>query len=202
MKKTLTNELKTGIVVFLAILVAIFFWVRTSDFRPEPYRLKAYFSHADGIKENAIVTLAGIESGRVEKVQFVYNPDSTKVELVLAIDKGAKVREDAIAFIATTGFVGDAYVGLTPGESNKFLKNNDTVLSEDPVEMRELMKRADEIAENLNRVLGDVKTIVSGNRRKVDGIVTNLEMTSANFRDFSEDIKQHPWKLLMKGSRR
>jgi len=196
--KKFTNEIKTGLVVILAILIGIFFWIKTSNFQSETYQIKTKFSHAEGIKENAIVALAGVEVGRVENLKFTYNPQ-TKVELILSIDKNAKVREDSIAFIGTTGFVGDAYVGITPGTSAVFAKPGASIISEDPVEMRMLMKRADAIAKKLDGVLGDVKTLVSDNRSKVDNIVSNMEDTTANFKEFSADIKSHPWKLLMKG---
>jgi len=200
MKKNLfTNELKTGLVIVAAILIGIFFWFRTSNFRSATYTLKTYFTQPDGIKENAIVTLSGIEVGRVIGVNFVYKPEETKVELILEIDKKAKVREDSIAYVCTTGFVGDAYIGLTPGTSKIFVKSNATLTSEDPVQMRELMKKADQIATRLDVILGDVKTIVSENKDKVNNIVTNLEGTALNFKEFSADIKAHPWKLLMKG---
>ncbi|MGB2705459.1 MAG: MlaD family protein [Candidatus Omnitrophota bacterium] len=194
-----TNEVKTGLVVFMAILIGLFFWLRTSDFKTETYSLKTYFNHAEGIKDDAIVALAGIEVGRVTDINFIYKPDQTKVELVLLIDGKAKIREDSIAYIGTTGFIGDAHIGITPGTSAKFLKLDDVIASEDPVEMRELMKRADEIAKNLDGILGDVKTVVSDNKNKIDNIVTNLEETAVNFNEFSEDIKAHPWKLIIKG---
>ena len=197
--KNMTNEIKTGIVVIAAILVAIFFWLKTTSLQTQPYTIKTYFSIADGIKENSIVSLAGIEVGRVDKVNFVYQPEKTQVELTLLIDKKAKVRGDSIAFIGTTGFIGDAYIGITPGNSQTFLKHNATITSEDPVEMRMLMKRADKITQSLDVILGDVKTLVTDNREKVDNIVQNVEDTTTNFKEFSDDIKKHPWKLLMKG---
>lgn len=197
--KKFANELKTGLMVLMAILVGLFLWLKTVDFRPDVYDLKTYFSHAEGIKESSIVMLAGIEVGTVGGVEFLYNPGETKVKLDLIIDKAAKVRADSIAFIGTTGFIGDAYIGITPGTSPEFLKNNDTIISEDPIEMRKLMKQADEISKNLDAVLGDVKTVVSDNKEKLNNIVASLEETAVNFNEFSKDIKKHPWKLIIKG---
>jgi phospholipid/cholesterol/gamma-HCH transport system substrate-binding protein len=196
--RKLTNELKTGIVIVVAILIGLFLWLKTSDFAVQSYRLKTHFTNAAGIKENAVVTLAGVEAGRVESLNFTYEP-ATKVELVLLLDKKAKVRSDSIAYISSAGFIGDAFVDITPGASNKFLKNNAILISEEPIEMRELMKRADKIAENLDVILADVRGVVSDNKGKIDSIVVNLEQTAVNFNEFSEDIKRHPWKLLMKG---
>ncbi|MEE9500111.1 MAG: MlaD family protein, partial [Candidatus Omnitrophota bacterium] len=108
--KKFANELKTGLMVLMAILVGLFLWLKTVDFRPDVYDLKTYFSHAEGIKESSIVMLAGIEVGTVGGVEFLYNPGQTKIKLDLIIDKAAKVRADSIAFIGTTGFIGDAYI--------------------------------------------------------------------------------------------
>jgi phospholipid/cholesterol/gamma-HCH transport system substrate-binding protein len=185
-------------VVIAAIATALIFWVKTTDFTGSPYRVKAYFNYADGVKQDSIVKLSGIEVGRVEKVSFVYNPD-TKVEVVLNIKEGARIHEDSIAFISTSGMIGDAYIGLTPGSADRpFAKNGAVVVSEDPVEMRKLMKKAEAISEGLEATLNDVKKLVGENKAGIGNIVTNLEATSANFKEFSEDIKQHPWKLLMK----
>ena len=189
-----------------AIIAAIIFWVKTTDFSARPYKLKTYFNYAEGIKTDSIIKLSGIEVGRVEKIKFNYEPE-TKVELVLTLDRKAKIREDSIAFISTSGMIGDAYIGLTPGSPDKpFVKDGATILSEDPIEMRKLMRKADVIAENLDKTLVEVKRLaenvtgaVADNRSRIDNIAVNLEETSVNFKEFSEDIKRHPWKLLMKG---
>jgi phospholipid/cholesterol/gamma-HCH transport system substrate-binding protein len=201
----LNNEMKTGIIVAVATAVAVMFWVKTTDFSASNYKLKTYFTYADGIKVDSIVKLAGIEVGRVEKFDFSYDGD-TRVEVMLTISSKAKIREDSIAFISTSGMIGDAYIGITPGSASKpFVKDGATLVSEDPIEMRKLMKKAESIAENLDKTLteirelaGGVNGVVKDNRPRVDNIVVNLESTAKNFNEFSQDIKAHPWKLLMK----
>ena len=195
----ITNEFKTGIIIIAAIAAGVIFYVKTTNFADKPYRLKTYFNYAEGIKADSIVKLAGIDVGRVEKIEFKYVPE-TKIELILAIDKKAKIHEDSIAFISTSGMIGDAYIGITPGSPDRaFVGEGATLISEDPVEMRKLMKKADAISETLEKTLADVKSLVTDNKAKVDSIASNLESPAVNFKDFSEDIKQHPWKLLMKG---
>jgi hypothetical protein len=44
-----------------------------------------------------------------------------------------------------------------------------------------------------------VDEAIQDNRPKIDNIFNNLEQTSENFNDFSQDIKYHPWKILAKG---
>ena len=201
----LTNEMKTGIVVVAAIAVAAMFWLKTAKPGSSPYKLKTYFNHADGIKPDTIVKLSGIDVGRVVGIKFNYEPE-TKIEVTLSVDKEARVREDSIAYIATSGMIGDAYIGLTSGSADAvFVKPGAIIASEDPIEMRKFWKKADAIANNLDSTLAELKklaenanSVVKDNRSRIDNIVVNMEKTSANFKDFSEDIKQHPWKLLSK----
>ncbi len=205
MKIGMSNEVKTGMVVAAALAVGILFFVRTTGFKAAPYRVKTSFNYAEGIKKDSIVKLAGVEAGRVESMQFTYNPE-TKVELVLMVDPKARMREDSTAFISTSGMIGDAYIGITSGSPDKpFLKEGDLLTSEDPIEARKFMKRADAIAVNLDRALTELKKltesvtgVVSENKSKLDNITANLEETSVNFKEFSADIKKSPWKLLMK----
>lgn len=202
----ITNELKTGLVVVAAIAVAAVFWVKTASFTGKPYMLKTSFNYAEGLKADSIVKLSGIEIGRVQNIKFSYAPD-TRVELTLLVNKDAKVHEDSIAFISTSGLVGDAFLGLTPGSPDKpFAKEGAMLASEDPVEMRKLMKKADAIAENLDKTLLEFKGlaqeiggVVKDNKSKLNLMMANLEQTSENFKEFSNDIKTHPWKILSKG---
>ena len=205
MNMKITNELKTGLVVVAAIAVAAVFWAKTANFSSKPYRLKTQFNYAEGVKADSIVKLSGIEIGRVENIKFLYNPD-TKIELTLLLNRSAKVHEDSIAFISSSGMVGDAYLGLTPGTPDKpFAKDGAVVASEDPVEMRKIMKQVDVIAGSLDKTLAEFKELTSGissvvkdDKPKIDAMLVNMEQTSANFKEFSEDIKKHPWKLLSK----
>jgi len=200
-----SNEIKAGTVIIAGILISMVFLVKTTSFQTEPYEIKTYFTYAGDLKPDAMVKLSGIEVGRLVNTDFVYD-DGTKVVCTLSIDRKAKVRKDSIAYIGTAGFVGDAYIGLTPGTAADFVKEGDVVASEDPIQMRELMKKADMIADGLDSTLTEIKAlasnvngVVTDNRKGISNIVVNLETTSQNFKEFSEDVKKHPWKLLFKG---
>lgn len=194
----ISNEIKAGLVIVVAIAIGVMFFAKTVTFLSGTYKLKTFFKHAGDLKTDAIVKLAGIEVGRVKEINFVYQPD-TKVECVLEVSKDAKVRIDSIAYIGTAGFVGDAYVGLTGGSFEEFFVPGDIVQSEEPLQTRLLLKKADNIATNLDRILIDIKTLVVDNRENLDDILNNLTVTTENFKEFSTDLKKHPWKLLFKG---
>jgi len=202
----ISNEVKTGFVVVAAILATALFYVKTTDFNAAPYKVRTFFNFADGLKQDSIVKLSGIEVGRVTNIRFLYNPE-TKIEVELTLDRQAALHEDSIAFISTSGMIGDAFIGLTPGSADKpVVKAGAVIAGEDPVEMRKFWKKADAIATSLDNTLVEIKGlaanvngVVADNKARIGAIMTNLEATSVNFKDFSEDLKQHPWKLLIKG---
>jgi phospholipid/cholesterol/gamma-HCH transport system substrate-binding protein len=186
---------------------------KTTTFQAQPYELKTYFTYAGDLKKDAVVKLSGMQAGRLVSMKHVYDNDKTEVECVLSIDDTAKVRKDSVAYIGTAGFVGDAYIGITVGSQPEFLKPGETIASEEPIQMRELFKKADAIAStldgtlkefktlavNLNGLVGNVNGVVTDNRGGIERTIKNLEGISVNFKEFSEDVKKHPWKLLFKG---
>jgi len=226
--KKVNLEFKVGLLLlFIAIAIGagMIFWAKTNKTGKDTYELKTYFNFAGGIKANSVVALSGIEVGKVDQVNFIYDDKGTKVEIVMSVDKKAKVRTDSIAFVGTAGFIGDTFIGLTPGSAGSaFCESGEIITSEDPIQMKELMKKADAIASKLDDTLVDVKNLaanlnqvvaenkekvssilknvdgaVADNRTRLDSIMKNLESTTVNFNEFSAEIKAHPWKLLMKG---
>jgi len=57
---------------------------------------------------------------------------------------------------------------------------------------------AKDVTTQVNKLLVNLDGTVSDNKASVSQIVKNLETTSKNFEEFSDDIKRHPWKLLIK----
>ncbi len=205
----LTGEVKTGIMVIVCFLILSWLVVKTGDVTfftgDKGYRIDIVFNFASGIEENAPVRLTGVEVGKVKRVNLEYTPQ-TRAVISLCLKSNAKVREDSQAFINTLGLMGEKYIEITSGTSNKFLKDGDTLIGEDPFQMEKLLKKGEEIAEKLDATLVDVRAlaqnlngVVTDNRGGINTIVMNLEETTQNFNEFSEDIKHHPWKLLMKG---
>ncbi|MDP8258306.1 MAG: MlaD family protein [Candidatus Aadella gelida] len=193
-----SNEIKAGLLVVIAVLVGAMFFLKTASLKKETYSLMTSFGYAGDLKPNAVVKLSGIEVGRVKEISFQYEP-KTMIECLLEIDADAKVRKDSVAYISTSGFVGDAYVGVTSGTSQTFASSGDIIESEDPIESRILMKKAESIADNLDQVIANIKDVIAGNRENLNEIVENVEVVTENFKEFSADIKKHPWKLMFKG---
>jgi phospholipid/cholesterol/gamma-HCH transport system substrate-binding protein len=91
-------------------------------FGSDSYRVQANFDSASGLKSGASVEIAGVEVGRVDRI--VLDPAAGyTAHVVLRINAGIEVQEDMIASVRTRGIIGDKFVQLKPGGSDRLVKD-------------------------------------------------------------------------------
>ena len=211
MAKVFTNEVKTGFMVILCVVILAGLTIMAGSFSlfTEKYKIKAIFTNIAGIQKSASVRLGGVEIGSVESVQLVYTKEGeTKIYIGMELNGNAKLREGAIAGISTLGLMGETYIALSPGDIGApFIKAGATISGKDPVDMDAIieevtatMKVAKETMGNISNLAKDLDDAVTGNRGNIDEIMNNLRRSTENFEEFSDDIKRNPWKLLVKGA--
>ncbi len=105
----------------------------------ERYVLYADFAKAGGIKPGSSVEIAGVEVGRVKSIVL----DKDYQALVgLEIEKRVKIQDDAIASIRTKGLIGERYVEITPGASEKTLAAGDKIReTESAIDVEDLISK-------------------------------------------------------------
>lgn len=91
-------------------------------------RLTARFATAGDLKEGAPVKVAGVDVGKVEKIAL----DNYEAVATLAVSATVPLPADTIAAIRTTGLLGDSYVSLSPGASEKNLHDGDRIAQTEP----------------------------------------------------------------------
>jgi phospholipid/cholesterol/gamma-HCH transport system substrate-binding protein len=79
--------------------------------------IHAEFDSVAGLKAGATVEIAGVQVGQVKRIGL--NGDRALV--VFSLQPGVKLYGDAIASVKTRGLIGDKYVSLSPGGSQKEL---------------------------------------------------------------------------------
>lgn len=170
----MNNEIKIGIMVFICLVALLFLTLRVGSFSfyKKGYNIKVQFSNIDGMELSGPVRLNGLEVGMVQNIKMAYD-DTTKMILTLWIKDEAKIHQGAQAYIKTMGLIGEKYVGIMDKQEGQFLEPGSIIVGEEPFELEKLLGRSDRIAEN-------------------------LETTSQNLDEFSNDVKRHPWKLLFR----
>lgn len=89
------------------------------------YVISAQFEDIGGLKVGAPVKSAGVVVGRVAAIGF--DTHTFQARVTLDIDRRDQFPIDTSAKILTSGLLGDQYIGLEPGGSEKNLRNGATI---------------------------------------------------------------------------
>jgi phospholipid/cholesterol/gamma-HCH transport system substrate-binding protein len=81
------------------------------------YEVRAIFSNSGGLKKGSGIAIAGVEVGRIKSITL----NDYQAEVVMNVRNEVKLQEDAIAAIKTKGLIGEKYIEITPGASEKII---------------------------------------------------------------------------------
>jgi phospholipid/cholesterol/gamma-HCH transport system substrate-binding protein len=101
------------------------------------YQVYAKFDNISGLKKGASVEVAGVEVGRVEGIQL---SPGDRAAVTMRVEKGLKLHDDAIVSIRTKGIIGDKFISLSPGSSEKLIPPGGTIRdTESAIDLEELI---------------------------------------------------------------
>ncbi|PKN59766.1 MAG: outer membrane lipid asymmetry maintenance protein MlaD [Deltaproteobacteria bacterium HGW-Deltaproteobacteria-11] len=117
-------ETIVGVFVLVGILCLAYLSIKLGKMEligGDTYRVHANFDSVSGLRSGASVEIAGVEVGRVDRI--VLDPkQGYTANVSLLINSGIQLQDDVIASVRTRGIIGDKYVQLKPGGSDRLLK--------------------------------------------------------------------------------
>ena len=142
MKKT-SVETAVGVFVLIGLICVAYLTIKLGKmewFGDDYYTLEARFNSVSGLKAGAVVDMAGVEIGQVADIHL---DNQKQVAIVrLKIKKGVMLTDDVIASVKTSGLIGDKYIRLTPGGSDRILKSGDMIIdTESALDIEELVSK-------------------------------------------------------------
>ena len=126
--KNQTIELSVGVFVLIGLACVAYLTIKLGKFEViggDYYYLTAHFGSVSGLKQGAIVDVAGVQVGKVDSIAL--DKADMAAVLRLKIKNGIPISEDSIASVKTSGLIGDKYVKIEPGGSDKMLKDGDRI---------------------------------------------------------------------------
>jgi len=121
-----TTQFIVGIFAILGIIALAILSLSLGKiplFPPPGYTLYAAFDNISGLKTGDQVQLAGVQVGKVVNIGI----KDYRALVALRINQGVEVDKDAIAAIKTSGIIGDKYVSIELGPSDRILKDGETI---------------------------------------------------------------------------
>ena len=117
-------ETLVGLFVLLGILAILFLALRAANLGNfvvgETYQVTARFDNIGGLKVRAPIKSAGVTVGRVKMIGL--DMQTYQGLVTMEIEQGVKFPSDTSAKILTSGLLGDQFIGLVPGGSDKDLE--------------------------------------------------------------------------------
>ena len=114
-------ELIVGVFVLVGIAALTYLAVKLGKLEVigsgHNMEIQAEFDSVAGLKTGATVEIAGVQVGQVKRISL----NGDRATVMFSLQPGTKLFGDAIASVKTRGLIGDKYVSLSPGGSQKEL---------------------------------------------------------------------------------
>ncbi len=126
MYATRTTQLIVGIFAILGIIALAILSLSLGKLTllPKPgYTLYASFDNISGLKAGDQIQLDGVQIGKVVQIGL----KDMRARVAMRIDDGVAIDADAIAAVKTSGIIGDKYVSIALGPSDRILKEGETI---------------------------------------------------------------------------
>ncbi len=126
--KNSQHPVENVIGVFILLFAAFFvYWsISVSSIKSiRGYTLYSTFANISGLASGSDVRLKGVKIGSIKGTTL--NPETYMVEVQMEIDGDYKLPADTTAKIINDGLMGDKYISLNMGVSEKNLKHRDFI---------------------------------------------------------------------------
>lgn len=124
--KRLNAETAVGLFVLVGIAAIAWLSIRLgkleivgADYVP----VRAEFASVAGLKKGADVEIAGVPVGKVDEIVL----DGNKADVRMRIRRGIALGDDTVASVRTMGLIGDKYVSISPGASDRLIPPGGTI---------------------------------------------------------------------------
>src|SRR6476646_8308754 len=123
------NDVWVGLFVLIGAAALLFLALQSANrltlsFQ-QTYRVVAKFDNIGGLKRQAAVKSAGVVVGRVESIGF--DDKSYQARVTLSLESRYAFPKDSSLKILTSGLLGEQYIGIEAGASDKNLAQGDVI---------------------------------------------------------------------------
>ena len=188
MKNTL--ETRLGIFFALALVVAVLIleMVGAMDWFKGGYQINASFKTAQELKRGDFVKLAGVEIGRVERIEL----ESGRAKVTMKVQAKYEIKTDSKAVIKFTGLMGQNFVSIEGGSAGAPAIQSGSLDTIEQPDLSVLMTKLEAVAggvenltksfstDNMSTLLGPLTDFVKQNTAPLTAVIGNMKVVSEN----------------------
>ena len=168
----------------------------------QTYLVYATFKDLKQLQIGDDVRLAGVRIGSVTDASLRGN----LAVAMLSIDKKFSVPSDSVATISMAGLLGANYIAIIPGNSRNPLQPNETLKTQNPIDVGAMLQKFGSVGERLDRILANVEENFSknnpleglrdigdffrNNREKLSNVVDNCSEITKNINTITRHVTE------------
>jgi phospholipid/cholesterol/gamma-HCH transport system substrate-binding protein len=134
-------ELTVGLFIIAGIICLGYLSVKLGKMEivgERGYEIYGVFSNVGDLKIGSSVEIAGVKVGRVKSITL----NNYQARVVLNLPENVKLQEDVIVSIKTKGLIGEKYIEITPGGSEKIIRPGGQIReTQSAVDLEELISK-------------------------------------------------------------
>jgi len=188
MKNTL--ETRLGIFFALALVVAVLIleMVGAMDWFKGGYQINASFKTAQELKRGDFVKLAGVEIGRVERIEL----ENGRAKVTMKVQAKYEIKTDSKAVIKFTGLMGQNFVSIEGGSAGAPAIQSGSLDTIEQPDLSVLMTKLEAVAggvenltksfstDNMSTLLGPLTDFVKQNSAPLTAVIGSMKVVSEN----------------------
>jgi phospholipid/cholesterol/gamma-HCH transport system substrate-binding protein len=168
------SELKIGILAVAALVLAVMIILAVGGqggFAWERYELKTKFPSAKGLRDGAVVRVAGVDVGKVTGVEFA----GAEVLITLEVndENKSRITDQSRASIGSLSLLGEPIIEISPATHGTPLKDGDLIPSvRTPGEFADVAENASQGLEQATALIKEIR----GGKGTIGQLFTNDQM--------------------------
>ena len=154
-----TTEAKVGAFTIIGIILfiaGILFVGRVDIFGKSQISITGEFTQVNGLKNGNPVRFSGVDIGNVSDIEIT--PRGVVVKM--KIDKKTPVPIDSSFTLSSDGFLGEKFIQISPGQSNIYLQDGDSIRGDGADAMDKAMQSAQKLMEGTEKMLQSINNII------------------------------------------
>lgn len=141
MSKHTRLEISVGAFVMAGLAIIAYLAISLGNvrlFAGHRTTIVARFASIGDLRTAAPVRIAGVNVGEVDKIELV----DYVARIELSLDASVQIPSDTIASIRTSGLLGESFVSLSPGGSERMLRDGDAIMRTEPaIDITQLLQK-------------------------------------------------------------
>lgn len=179
----LSKEVKTGIVVVVAIALGIygFNYLRGTDLFKKSFILYAVYNRSEGVIEANPLLINGYKVGQVKSLQLLREKGGYKVLMTFMLTEKINIPKNSHAKIVSSDLLGSKAIEINFSDAAEMVSNGDTLLPDVEDDLKTavdkriapLQKKAENLISSIDSVMQVVQQVMNANVRA--SLITSFE---------------------------